>query len=139
MATKAHVTPLVTGCLRDFGALSTRQVRGADCVVCGIALTARTAVDLGVRERPDGAGRWFPRACGTHPQDEADDAATIMRIPTIHGLTYTQYRAWACVGCGVTLTDVTGAHHIGYARGRQGAHILDCEAWACTSCVEATR
>jgi hypothetical protein len=137
MATKTHVPPSTAGCLRDFGALSYRQFRGADCVVCGIALTARTAADLGVRDRPDGRGRWFPRACSTHPQQQADGASTIMRIPSIRGLRHSQYVGWACVNCRVTLNDQTGAHHIGYARGRQGAHVLDCEAWACTQCVEA--
>lgn len=137
MATNTHIPPFVTGYLRDFGGLTSNQVRGADCVVCSAALTAGTAVDLRVRDRPDGRGRWFPRACSTHPQEEADAASTIMRIPSVRGLTYTQYQAWACVSCRVTLTDKTGAHHIGYARGRQGAHVLDCEAWACDQCVEA--
>ncbi|MEU7579007.1 hypothetical protein AB0B50_15550 [Streptomyces sp. NPDC041068] len=41
--------------------LSDRQVRGQDCVFCGIALRAGAAVDLGARElkRCGATVRWF--------------------------------------------------------------------------------
>jgi hypothetical protein len=57
-------------------------------------------------------------------------------IPPVTDLTYSQYLGAACVWCRAPLTDETGTHHVGYARGRQGAHVLDCDAWACTKCKE---
>ncbi|MFI8448270.1 hypothetical protein [Streptomyces erythrochromogenes] len=51
--------------LPPVGGLSTKQVRGAACVYCGIHLGVGPAIDLG--EQPaavaDLAVRWFPRAC----------------------------------------------------------------------------
>lgn len=48
--------------------LTEGQIRGVDCVWCGITLDNGTAVDL--RPRPisqAGVGiRWFPRACPRH-------------------------------------------------------------------------
>ncbi|MEV5979119.1 DUF6415 family natural product biosynthesis protein [Streptomyces sp. NPDC052114] len=46
-------------------ALSDAQVRGRDCVFCGITLRAGAAVDLGAQhvKRLDARVNWFPRAC----------------------------------------------------------------------------
>ncbi|MFE0088734.1 hypothetical protein [Streptomyces sp. NPDC059016] len=54
--------------LPPIGSLTQRQVRGMDCVHCGIVLTAQTAVDL--KPRPlriaDRTFTWFPRSCRRH-------------------------------------------------------------------------
>ncbi|GHH50643.1 hypothetical protein [Streptomyces candidus] len=116
--------------------LSQRQIRGADCVLCGITLSPETAVDLGERVRMEASLRWFPRACKTHPGVEELVVPPGRPIPAVVDLHFTQYRGWSCVWCQRALTRETGSHHVGYARGRQGAHVLDCEAWACTKCKE---
>ncbi|GHH38175.1 hypothetical protein [Streptomyces candidus] len=134
MATHAHTSRSSETRIPSVDNLSQRQLRGADCVLCGITLCAETAVDLGERVRLDSSGRWFPRACKTHP--EAVAAPPTRAIPAAVDLVPAQRHGWACVWCGVTLTRETGAHHVGYARGQQGAHNLDCEAWSCTGCKE---
>jgi hypothetical protein len=133
MATHANTPRSQEFCLPSVDRLSLRQIRGADCVFCGITLCAETAVDLGEQVRPDGSGRWFPRACKTHPWAAA---AAARAIPAAVDLVPAQRHGWACVWCGAPLTDETGAHHVGYARGRPGVHNLDCEAWSCTRCKE---
>ncbi|MFJ2741865.1 hypothetical protein ACIO3O_19630 [Streptomyces sp. NPDC087440] len=121
-----RVPPLAT--------LSERQRRGADCVFCGITLTAETAVDLGPRVRLEASGRWFPRACKTHPGVDDLAAPPGRPIPSVRELTAEQYKGWRCVWCSRFLDAAAGAQHVGYARGRQGAHVLDCEAYACAEC-----
>ena len=51
--------------LPPYSGLSDRQVRGCDCVWCGIVLTTHTAADLGERRmrRLDTHISWFPRGC----------------------------------------------------------------------------
>lgn len=50
-------------------------------------------------------------------------------IPPIEELAPGVDRGWNCVWCGKRL-DV-GAVVAGWSRGRSGAHVLDCEVWAC--------
>ncbi|MGW2262771.1 hypothetical protein ACWEJP_27350 [Streptomyces sp. NPDC004749] len=47
----------------------------------------------------------------------------------MHELKYGQAVGWNCCTCGSRLT--CGAVHAGWARGSQGAHVLDAEVWAC--------
>lgn len=55
---------LTSPLLPSVDVLSDGQVRGGDCVYCGVTLRPGDAVDLGVRNlRRDGALHWFPRAC----------------------------------------------------------------------------
>ncbi|MFD4631431.1 hypothetical protein ACFVYR_21340 [Streptomyces sp. NPDC058284] len=58
-------TPLSAPQLPSVGTLSDGQVRGRDCVFCGITLTAATAVDLGTHDitRLGTVTHWFPRTC----------------------------------------------------------------------------
>ena len=134
MATDTHRSRPSETRIPPIAQLSQRQLRGADCVLCGVTLTAETAVDLGTRDRPEASGHWFPRACTSHPGVIAAPPARV--IPNAADLVYAQSQGWACVWCGVSLDGQTGAHHIGYARGQQGAHNLDCEAWSCTRCKD---
>ena len=50
-------------------------------------------------------------------------------IPPASALTYGQGRGWACYGCGKTLAK--DAVLVGRAVGRDGAHVLDCDVYAC--------
>ncbi|MGW2562224.1 hypothetical protein ACWCXB_23805 [Streptomyces sp. NPDC001514] len=50
-------------------------------------------------------------------------------VPGARQLSWEQAAGRACVTCGRPLT--TGAVYMGWARGRDGAHSLDCEVWAC--------
>ncbi|MEU8891149.1 hypothetical protein [Streptomyces sp. NPDC048442] len=135
MATDTSRTRPSETCVPPAGTLSLRQLRGADCVFCGITLTARTAVSLGVRDRPEATGHWFPRACRSHTEAEAEAVPATRPIPPVIKLNHDQRQGWACVWCRVLLDEqTTGAHHVGYSRGKQGAHTLDCEAWSCTTC-----
>lgn len=60
--TGADVLPATEG-------LSQAQRRGVHCVFCAVALSARTAVDLGPRPLPDTGTAWFPRRCTTCPKE----------------------------------------------------------------------
>ncbi|MFF7452082.1 MULTISPECIES: hypothetical protein [unclassified Streptomyces] len=53
--------------LPEPGPLAEAQVRGQNCVWCGITLVTETAVDLGPRRKTalDGSYDWFPRGCKT--------------------------------------------------------------------------
>ncbi|WP_327278658.1 zeta toxin family protein (plasmid) [Streptomyces sp. NBC_01224] len=53
--------------------LSSAQRRGAHCVFCSAALSARTAVDLGARpvDARGSSALWFPRRCATCPKDRS--------------------------------------------------------------------
>ncbi|MFF0226319.1 hypothetical protein [Streptomyces sp. NPDC004629] len=55
--------------------------------------------------------------------------------PPVASLTYAQYSGWACCWCGKSLLKVTGAVSAGVARGRDGAHVLDIEVYACPDCA----
>ncbi|MFD1659993.1 hypothetical protein ACFSL4_17770 [Streptomyces caeni] len=55
--------------------------------------------------------------------------------PPVSALTREQYAGRACCWCGTRLW--RGAVSAGIARGRQGAHVLDAEVWACPACAEA--
>ena len=50
-------------------------------------------------------------------------------------LTYEQYSGRACCWCGTPLQ--SGAVSAGISRGRQGAHVLDIEVYACPDCAAA--
>ncbi|MFI6285696.1 hypothetical protein ACIBCM_13225 [Streptomyces sp. NPDC051018] len=50
-------------------------------------------------------------------------------MPPVADLTWAQYQCRSCYACGRLLT--TGAVHQGWARGRDGEHVLDTEVWAC--------
>ncbi|MGW7369214.1 hypothetical protein ACWGI8_38790 [Streptomyces sp. NPDC054841] len=50
-------------------------------------------------------------------------------VPPVQSLTLEQYAGRACFACGKPLT--TGAVSRGKAFGRDGAHVLDTEVWAC--------
>ncbi|MEV6394875.1 hypothetical protein AB0M39_08875 [Streptomyces sp. NPDC051907] len=50
-------------------------------------------------------------------------------IPPARDLTWEQYAGRTCVVCGRRLT--SDAVSRGWARGRQGVHVLDVEVWAC--------
>ena len=50
-------------------------------------------------------------------------------VPPAGSLNYEQYAGRACFACGKQLT--VGAVSCGRATGRQGAHKLDVEVWAC--------
>lgn len=56
-------------------------------------------------------------------------------LPPVEDLTYWQSAGWACVWCKVRLT--SNAVSAGIARGRQGAHVLDVEVFACPDCTTA--
>lgn len=49
--------------------------------------------------------------------------------PPTAELSYAQYSGWACCWCGTQLRH--GAVSAGIARGRDGAHVLDVEVYAC--------
>lgn len=55
--------------------------------------------------------------------------------PAVSDLSYAQYSGWACCWCGMCLLNVTGVESAGIARGRQGAHVLDIEVYACSGCA----
>ncbi|MGW7366459.1 hypothetical protein ACWGI8_24245 [Streptomyces sp. NPDC054841] len=68
----------------------------------------------------------------TAPAVEGTAARTSCRkapVPAAQALSWEQYAGRSCVACGKPLT--TGAIWCGVARGRQGAHVLDTEVWAC--------
>ncbi|MGP4089549.1 hypothetical protein [Streptomyces sp. KR55] len=58
-------------------------------------------------------------------------------LPSALDLTRAQYSGWACCWCGKSLVDVTGAVSAGVSRGRDGAHVLDIEVYACPDCAIA--
>ena len=49
------------------------RIRGRDCVWCGIALTAETAIDLGMRtfDAHGTEANWFPRNCRSCVAEQA--------------------------------------------------------------------
>lgn len=57
-----------------------------------------------------------------------------LELPPVEDLTYWQSAGWACVWCEVRLT--SNAVSAGIARGSSGAHVLDCEVFACPSCAD---
>ena len=57
---------------------------------------------------------------------------TTRPIPPVTDLKPGVGSGWNCVWCGGRLTK--GAVSVGWARGRHGAHVLDCEVWACPGC-----
>ncbi len=56
------------------------------------------------------------------------------RLPAAAALSWEQYAGRACVWCDQPLT--TGAHSVGIARGRIGAHVLDIEVFAGPCCPQ---
>ncbi|NWF31277.1 hypothetical protein HW130_34490 [Streptomyces sp. PKU-EA00015] len=50
-------------------------------------------------------------------------------IPPAAALSWEAYAGRACYACGKALT--TGAVLVGRAKGRQGAHVLDTDVYAC--------
>jgi hypothetical protein len=66
-------------------------------------------------------------AATTPPADRA--RCRDAEIPPAAALKYGQALGWDCYACGKTLT--TGAIHVGRAVGRDGAHVLDCDVYAC--------
>lgn len=69
----------------------------------------------------------------TAPAETEPTAAVSMcryqRVPAARELSWEQTAGRACFACGKPLT--TGAVSCGIARGRDGAHVLDTEVWAC--------
>ncbi|MEV8454954.1 hypothetical protein AB0467_27995 [Streptomyces sp. NPDC052095] len=54
-------------------------------------------------------------------------------LPAPEELTWDQATGRACIWCRQPLT--TGAVHVGTIHDRQGAHVLDVEAWSCPCCA----
>lgn len=55
-------------------------------------------------------------------------------LPAAETLTWDQATGRACIWCGRLLT--TGAVRVGVIPDRQGAHVLDVEAWAGPCCSD---
>jgi len=78
-----------------------------------------------------GSTEWDWRdTSGSRPRPQRIAARS---LPSAESLTYGQSAGWNCVWCGTKLT--SGAVSAGVARGRQGAHVLDIEVYACPDCA----
>lgn len=73
---------------------------------------------------------------GIRPSPPHRPATTARSLPPAEALTYWQSAGRACVWCRRRLT--SGAVSAGTARGRQGAHVLDVETFACPDCTNTS-